>query len=48
MSGRFLLGNVVTTTVNAAGKPASLSGEYIPCRTTGRLETRIVNLIEHS
>ena len=37
---------VVTTRVNAAGKPASLSGEYMPCATTGGLETRLVRLIE--
>jgi len=37
---------VVTTRVNAAGKPASLSGEYMPCSTTGGLETRLVRLIE--
>lgn len=37
---------VVTTRVNAAGKPASLSGEYMPCGTTGGLETRLVRLIE--
>jgi hypothetical protein len=39
-------GTVVTTVVNAAGKPASLSGDYIPCATTGGLETRLVKLIE--
>ena len=39
-------GTVVTTVVNAAGKPASLSGDFIPCGTTGQLETRIVRMIE--
>jgi hypothetical protein len=39
-------GTVVTTVVNAAGKPASLSGDYIPCGTTGGLETRLMRLIE--
>ncbi|HEY1953912.1 MAG TPA: hypothetical protein VGG76_13990 [Gemmatimonadaceae bacterium] len=39
-------GTIVTTVVNAAGKPASLSGDYIPCGTTGGLETRLVRLIE--
>jgi hypothetical protein len=39
-------GTVVTTVVNAAGKPASLSGDYIPCGTTGGLETRLVRLME--
>jgi hypothetical protein len=39
-------GTVVTSVVNAAGKPASLSGDYIPCGTTGQLETRIVRQIE--
>lgn len=40
------VGTVVTTVVNAAGKPASLSGDYIPCGTTGGLETRLVRTIE--
>lgn len=39
-------GTVVTTRVNAVGKPASLSGDYMPCATTGGLETRLVRLIE--
>jgi hypothetical protein len=39
-------GTIVTTVVNAAGKPASLSGDYVPCGTTGGLETRLVRLIE--
>jgi hypothetical protein len=39
-------GTVVTTVVNAAGKPASLSGDYIPCASTDGLETRLVRTIE--
>ena len=39
-------GTTVTTVVNAAGKPASLSGDYIPCASTDGLETRLVRMIE--
>jgi hypothetical protein len=39
-------GTTITTTVDGAAKPASFSGEYIKCATTGELEKRLVKLVE--
>jgi hypothetical protein len=39
-------GTTVTTKVDAAAKPASTSGQYNSCVSTGQLETRLVRAIE--
>jgi len=39
-------GTTITTTVDGAAKPASFSGDYIKCATTGELEQRLVKFVE--
>jgi hypothetical protein len=39
-------GTTITTTVDGNAKPASYSGDYIKCATTGALEQRLVRLVE--
>jgi hypothetical protein len=39
-------GTTITTTVDGNAKPASYSGDYIKCATTGGLEQRLVRLVE--
>ena len=39
-------GTTITTTVDGVAKPASFSGDYIKCATTGELEKRLVKLVE--
>jgi hypothetical protein len=39
-------GTTITTTVDGVAKPASFSGDYIKCGTTGELEKRLVKLVE--
>ncbi|HEV7596086.1 MAG TPA: hypothetical protein VGO33_13905 [Gemmatimonadaceae bacterium] len=39
-------GTTITTTVDGAAKPASFSGDYIKCATTGELEKRLVKIVE--
>ena len=39
-------GTTVITRVDAAAKPASTSGQYNSCSSTGELETRLVRYIE--
>jgi hypothetical protein len=39
-------GTTITTTVDAMAKPGSFSAEFSRCATTGRLESRIVQLVE--
>ena len=36
----------ITTTVDGVAKPASFSGDYIKCATTGELEKRLVKIVE--
>lgn len=40
-------GTTITTTVDGVAKPASFSGDYIKCATTGELERRLVKLVEN-
>lgn len=40
-------GTTITTTVDGAARPASFSGDYIKCATTGELEKRLVKLVEN-
>jgi hypothetical protein len=39
-------GTTITTTVDGAAKPASFTGDYIKCGTTGELEQRLVKFVE--
>ncbi|MDB4869965.1 MAG: hypothetical protein JWL97_969 [Gemmatimonadales bacterium] len=39
-------GTTITTTVDGVAKPASFSGDYIKCATTGELEKRLVKIVE--
>jgi hypothetical protein len=39
-------GTTITTTVDGVAKPASFSGDYVKCATTGELEKRLVKLVE--
>jgi hypothetical protein len=40
-------GTTITTTVDGAAKPASFTGDYIKCGTTGELEKRLVKFVEN-
>ena len=39
-------GTTITTTVDGVAKPASFTGDYIKCGTTGQLEQRLVKFVE--
>jgi hypothetical protein len=40
-------GTTITTTVDGVAKPASFTGDYIKCGTTGELEKRLVKFVEN-
>ena len=39
-------GTTITTTVDGVAKPASFTGDYVKCGTTGVLEQRLVKFVE--